>query len=180
MMPAVEPTGTPTAERALVPERLLEEGEVVILAVKPSGWFVPLVSWPALLVAAIVAAVTYLAEGILGSSLPVQARLVGLLCVAFACLRLVAAALQWAGRLYVLTNLRLIRVRGVFGTDVFQCPLKAVRAAQLTAGVAERSLGVGTLVFTIDASREGSAAWVHISHPAEVQRIVNEAIHRRR
>jgi hypothetical protein len=69
---------------------------------------------------------------------------------------------------------------------VLACALTDLRAAAATATTAERLFGVGSLFFdeaggSQRASGGGLAAqsaWVHIARPAEVERLVNEAIQR--
>ena len=40
--------------------------------------------------------------------------------------RLLWATLQWMGRLYILTDLRILCVWGVFNIELFDCPLRKV------------------------------------------------------
>ena len=40
--------------------------------------------------------------------------------------RVMGAVLQWMGRLYVLTDQRIIRLAGVFISDLYDCPLRKV------------------------------------------------------
>ena len=85
MSPTAEPTTVAAPGLTIVPARLLEGGEIVILAVKPSGWFCLLTSLPVLSVALLLTAIAYFA-----GDLPVPREGVMLLCAAAAALRLVA------------------------------------------------------------------------------------------
>jgi uncharacterized membrane protein YdbT with pleckstrin-like domain len=82
------------------------------------------------------------------------------------------------GRLYVLTNYRIMRVRGVLRVDAFQCPLRRIRGTVLTATFTERMLGLGSLFFEVADEQPAAAAWTYISRPAEIQETVNQAIRR--
>jgi len=177
MSPLAEPALAPAAE-ALVPVERLEDGEVVLLAVKPSRCFVLLVSWPWMAVAAAVAAGAALADWGIGA--PVNLRLVGLFCTAVACTRLTLACFQWQGRLYVLTNRRVMRFRGAFHEDFHQCPLKRIAEVHLTATLPERMGGVGTLWFErADADgRRPDCCWLHLPEPQEAQEAVEKALRR--
>lgn len=169
-----DPANTALAEEAFVPERLLEEGEIVILAIKPAVWFILLVSWRVLVAAAIFAAGGYL----LGEAIGISHKMVLLISLAAACIRGILASCQWLGRLYVLTNRRLLRISGVFRTDIFACSLRKVRQVSLHANAGERALGLGSLLFVLGADGTPGMSWTNISRPEEVHEIVSDAIRR--
>jgi len=176
MTPSVEPSTVSAPGLTVVPARLLDEGEVVILAIKPSGWFCLLVSLPVLTVSAVFLVVASVAGEELPGSLHPGAVAVAAVCIAAA--RLAAAWFQWLSRLYVLTSRRLIRVSGVIREEVFQCPLRPIASAVVSASRVERALRIASLAFESDYPPARKADWLHISHPYEVQQIVNEAIAR--
>ena len=179
MSPSAEPADLSIAAGALAPAVRIEDGEVVILAVKPSRWFVLLVSWPLLLLAAVVAGAAYLAGEALGTA--VNQRLVALLFSAVACARLTAACFQWQGRLYVLTDRRVIRLRGMFREELWQCPLRGLGGIHLSATLLERLFGVGSLLFERNDGRGSvEGEWIHLADPKEVHRLVQEAWSRTR
>lgn len=174
MSPSAEPASAAAQTDSLVPLRLLEDGEVILLAVKPSGWQVLLVSWPAVLLAVVVGAAAHLAWPLLGAA--VNMRLVVLVCSAAACSAVTLACFQWQGRLYVLTNRRILRVAGVLREQVFQSPLSRVRGTHLAASPPERVLGLGSLLFALDQGGGEELHWRHLSRPLEVQRAVEDAL----
>jgi len=176
MGPLAEGAELTAVAEALVPAKLLRDGEVVILAVRPSGWFALLVSLPALAVAAVIALAAVAARGMFGLSVSKEVLL--LFCALVGCLRLGVALVQWMGRLYILTNLRVVRLRGVVRVDVFEIPLKKIVQTRLVASVAERPLGVGSLCFETAEGRAEEASWIHVARPAELQQMVNDAIRR--
>jgi len=175
MSPSAEPAASVGAE-ALVPQRVLQDGEVVILAIKPSPWFVLEVSWPVVVIAALAAAAVLLGLEIFGPFVGTQTALG--ICVTVACVRFFVGCFQWTARLYVLTNRRVIRIRGVVRESIFSCPLKRLRKAQPSAVLFERMVGVGSLLLMTVESEYPAAEWSCIARPAEVERIVNEAIRR--
>jgi len=177
MSPLAEPVEA-SAVPVVLPEKLLQDGEVIILAIKPSMWFVLLRSLPVVVVGAIAMAASILAGQVLSIRFP-QATVV-VLSMAVVCVRIVVAAFQWAARLYVLTNLRVMRIRGLDGTDVAGCLLKQIRAAQVQTEYPERLLGVGTLAFQTDEKLPADASWLHLARPLEVKQVVDEAIRRAR
>ena len=178
MTPSVDPATVAAPGLTVVPARLLDGGEVVILAVKPSGWFCLLTSLPVLVVAAAFAAVAGLARPVLPE--PLQAGAVVWFWAGVSAVRLAAALGQWVGRLYVLTNRRVLRVSGVLREEVRACLLRDIVRAEVSVAAAERVVGVGSLSFESSQPAVRQSPWTHISHPSEVQQIVNEAISRAR
>lgn len=177
MTPAAKSAATAGAE-AVVPEKLLNEGEVVILAVKPSPWFVLLYSWPTLAMAVLVVAAAYLAESLL--AVDVRPDLFLMAASAVAAVQVFIACCQWVGRLYVLTNIRVMRVRGVFKVDLFQCPLKKIENIVQSATVQERFFSVGSLFFQAPECPKDEPGWIHLARPAEVYEVVRDAVARSR
>jgi hypothetical protein len=174
MAPSAEPTAACPPVAVTVPPRLLEDGEIVILAIKPSGWFVIIHSLPVLAAAAVAVGIACVARDALGTQAAQTAVLA--ICLAAACARLLAAGLQWMSRLYVLTNRRVIRVRGVLHQDVHQGLLSSVTRVTPGASVPERLVGVGSLYFEISGA--GILDWSHVARVAEVRQVVLDALGR--
>lgn len=173
MTPAGDPTAA-LAEGPVVAATLLDDGELVLLAIRPSAWSVALASAPVLVVAVLVGLGAYLAGR--GAALSALYRGAVYLCVAAGCARLIVAAFQWMGHLYVLTNRRVLWVSGVLRVEVFQCLLFNVGGTRLSATRSERVVGIGTIEFELRAGREPPGAWINISRPKDVQQQVESAI----
>ena len=176
MSPPAEPANLAVEAADLVPAERLDNGEVVILAVKPSRWLALLVSWPVVVVAAVVTGAACAAARLWAAA--VNEEMVALLCSAAACTRVTVGCLQWLGRLYVLTDRRVMRFGGVFRQAFWHCPLRDVREAHLSATLPERLLGVGSLLFEFRDERRSGGHWMHLADPREVLRIVEEARNR--
>lgn len=177
MTPSAEPTPTAAAQ-SLAPAGVLEDGEIVLLAIKPSAWFVPLISWPVLLAAGVVAAGVQFLSGVLGS--PAWRHTLLTACATATVLRLVIAAVQWTGRLYMLTNRRVLTIRGVVRPVIAGCRLKQISSVLPAAILLERGLGLGSLLFDLAGGDGAELNWLHVNRPAEVLRTVQEAIGRAR
>ena len=161
--------------REAVLEHLLGDGELVLLTVKPSAWFVPLTSVRTLAVLALAAVCGHY----LGRVTPMGwgSETVEVLCGVLAAVRLIAACCQWAGTLYVLTNRRVLRIRGAVNITIAGCALTEVRhTALLTTGLIERLGRVGTLFFQTDRRNLVGGEWLHISRPGEVLEMIVKAI----
>lgn len=179
MSPLAEPAGLAASAEALRVAACLEDGEIVILAVKPSRWFVLMVTCPAILLAAAVLAGVCVLAGLV--SWETNTRLVGLVCTTVVCTRLILACFQWQGRLYILTNRRVMRLRGGFREDLTQCRLRDILSVELSVSSPEHLLGLGSLLFgRTDRRPAGDIHWVLLADPKETQRLVCEAWNRAR
>ena len=173
MSPSVSPSVSVSREAVL--EHLLGEGELVLLTVKPSAWFVPLTSVRAMAILALAAVSGHYIGRVIPMGPGPQA--VEVLCGVLAVGRLIVACCQWAGTLYVLTNRRVLRIRGAIRVTIVGCTLSEIRhTALLTTGLIERLGGVGTLFFQTDRGNLTGGEWLHISRPGEVLEMIDKAI----
>ncbi len=160
-------------ESMAIPVELLDGGEIVILAIKPSLWFLVFDSSRWLL--------TGIALLILSTmpSLPVGGHwrqiLIQAACLVIV-LRLGIALLRWVSRFYVLTNRRVMRLRGVFTIDILSCPLIKIRNTRVTFGPHEKVTGLGTIEFYSEEMPGADLHWYHIRHCDEVHARVRRAI----
>ncbi len=157
----------------IVPAHLLGGDEVVHFAIKPSPWFVVLVSlrWLGLGILLILAASTDVVS-------PQYRWLFYQSGLVVAGARLGWAMLEWVSRLYVLTNRRVMRIRGVFNVDLFECTLERIQNTVTSLPLTERVLRVGTISFHTAGGSGGAASWRIISRPLEIHEQVREAISR--
>ena len=153
---------------------VLNGSEIIILAIKPSLGHVLFVSsrWLAILLP--IGIVSWLSGhwGWLG----MQAQVLLAICLAGTAMRLAFGLLQWQSQVYILTNLRVLRIRGVVRVEMFQCPLLQLKDAPLMAGIAERLVGLGTIGLVKDSSGKAAAHWQNIRQPEKVRRQILEAI----
>lgn len=88
------------------------------------------------------------------------------------------AADRYARR-YILTDRRILRVRGVFRRSVVDAPLDRIQLLTLTRLLRERLTGLGTLGFATAGTDGVEAHWLMIADPAarldEVRRAVTAA-----
>ena len=107
-----------TTSTHLLPESLLNEGEQVVLAIKPSLWIVVFFSFQTALISLAIALIaTFWLKGPLVPWLIITPAIIALA-------RIIFAILQWASRVYVLTDQRVIVVAGVFTVTIFQINLE--------------------------------------------------------
>lgn len=170
----VEPASAAAIAADVVPAHLLDGGEIVVLAIKPSLWFILLVSKRWIAGAALVLAAASLA-GKTALTLPIMQLAVGLLIG-----RLLWATMQWSTRLYVLTNRRIMLIRGVFNVQLFECALTRLQNTWMTFSLAERILRLGSIHLSTAAGADagGTATWKTVARPIEVHEHIRAAIGR--
>jgi hypothetical protein len=88
------------------------------------------------------------------------------------------AVLQWMGRLYVLTDLRIIRLAGVLKVEIFDCALRKVARTQVNASLKERLCGTGGIEIIPGDESCPPAVWQTVARPAEVNELIVATINR--
>lgn len=160
---------------ALLSRHVLRDGELVILLLKPSLWYIPLSS---LRFSALVL-VLMIATRVFEDSLPPMNRLAvleaGLFLIAG---RFMWAVLLWSARLYVLTDLRIVAVTGVFTPQIFDCALRKIARTRLIYSSRERLLRLGTIEIIPLDGEEPDGTWQTVAKPRLVHEQVVAAINR--
>ncbi len=167
-----------SVQAAALPADLLDGGEVVLLTIKPSPWFILLepLRWVAAVILVLACLPWVAVPGSLGVS---QETLVQLLLGVLGA-RMLVTMMRWGSRFYVLTNRRVMSLHGVRKPRVWACPLPRVRDTRLIANLQERLAGVGTIEFFADVAAAAGSAWVHIGRAEEVHAEVQRAISKSR
>lgn len=164
--PAVAVPANPAA--ALLAGHVLRDGELVLLMMRPSRWFILLSSIKFLAVVAIVTALGVIFHERLRyiGNQPVN-RIIeaGIFLMAG---RIMWAILQWMGRLYILTDMRILALSGVFTVDVFDCPLRRVARTLLEATFKEQLCRIGSITIIPQDEHLPIGVWRMISRPREV------------
>jgi hypothetical protein len=180
---AIEGAGTATAGEpaavtslaALLTRHVLREGELVILILKPSLWFIPLsaLRFSAVVVVLVVAWLVFAER--LAKVHPRVVLELGTIAVAA---RLMWSTVQWSSRLYVLTDMRIIRLAGVFNVSIFDCPLRKVARTRLVSPVREKAVMVGTIEIIPTDETLPVAQWQTIAKAPRVHEVVVTTINR--
>lgn len=180
MSPSPTDAVSPALAAATVPEGMLNEGEVIILSIRPSPWFIILESRQVLTAAFLLPVMVFIAMNTLNFRVGLGVTNLAWWCAAAGVLRLTLAGFQWMGRLYVLTNARVLRISGVIRTDVFNCPLKAIVDVQLSSMIVERPLDIGSVTFVTAKGESIENAWLHVPRLHHVYDLITKAIARLR
>jgi len=157
----------------ILPGGVIDGGEIVILAIKPSMWRPVLDSAPWLVTAvALTIFLTALGVSIPGLSVATTAQVV--LLVGFAPLGL--AIMRWVPCWHVLTNRRIIDIQGVRQPEVHSCSLLDIRNTYLHISPVDRSLRLGTITFVMARDDQPPRFWRSIAKPDEVHAKIRRAI----
>lgn len=148
----------------LLASHILRDGELVILILRPSLWFVLLSSlrFLGVVLLGMIAAKVYDAH-LPGPNHDYQELGVWLMIG-----RLMWASLQWMGRLYILTDMRLLSLSGVLHVEVFDCPLRKVARTRLLRNLPDRVLGVGSIEIAPQDESLPFGMWQTVAQPKEV------------
>lgn len=166
----------PTASVALLAGHVLREGELVVLLLRPSRWFILLTSLRFLAAVAIFAGLLrFFDDGSRYHGL----RYMEAAAFLAAC-RIMWAILQWMGRLYILTDMRIVRLSGVFSIEIFDCPLRKVARTYLERTVKERIVRVGTITIVPQDEELPIGTWQMVATPRAVLEKIRSTIARAR
>jgi hypothetical protein len=160
----------PISLASLMAGHVLREGEVIILIIKPSLWSIPL---------EMLRSVTAMLIAVIACSLWIEHPHLYFEAVAFLLVgRTMWAVLNWMGRLYVLTDQRIIRMAGIFTFEIDDCPLRKVVRARLLTPLRERLLRIGSIEIIPQDDSRPIWAWQWVGQPRKVHEQVLRAIRR--
>jgi len=158
----------------LLPSDLLIDDEQIVFVVKPSFWMIAFLCFRTVLIAVVVATLALFAGPLLQLERWSAPIVQGCIVAVFG--RVVFAFLQWLSRTYVLTDKRVIRIRGVLTIDVFQCSLVRIQNTFLVLTLPQRLLGLGNIVFTTAGTGSVEAVWQHVKKPLDIHQQLLRAI----
>jgi len=170
-----EANSEPISAVDMVPAHLLDGGEIVIFAVKPSLWFIIFTSTRWLIAMLLIILTSRWISDLIPS---LTSEMIAQGALILAAVRLGFAMLQWVSRLYVLTNRRVMRLTGILNIDLFECQLTKIQNTYLTLTWYERLTRVGTISFATAGTGGIEASWTNVNNPLELHERVRSAIHR--
>ena len=170
---AIMPANTSLAK--LLASHILRDGEVVLLILRPSLWFIFLSS---LRFVAGALVLIFALHFLSASSSHNTVRSLVELGVSAITARLMWAMLQWMSRLYILTDLRVLSVSGVFNVDIFDCPLRKVARTRVIVSSQERFTNVGSIEIIPQDDSVPFGLWQTIARPAVIHEQMVATINR--
>jgi hypothetical protein len=159
---------TVATEPAVFGSQTLQAGELVILLVRPSAWMFSSRALGATIIAGA-------AAGVLGMFGALSGAL-GPILLAWGALSMWCLA-DWRTRWYILTDRRVIAVRGLVRISAAEMPLTAVTRVRATDSRLLGVCGVGS-VFSCAARDGGSVAWPMVRGPRALRDRIVEVVHR--
>jgi hypothetical protein len=162
-------------EAPAAPLEMLDKNEIVEFSIKPSLWFIAIVSARFVLLVGVLAAIVAVVTRDRGTQL---AAYVASLAVLAAVSRIVVASLQWASRVYILTNRRVMRFSGVLTVSIAECPLKQIKHTNLQLDAVQRTLRLGSICMTPAVEQAAMIIWEHVAKVGQVYERLIRAIRR--
>lgn len=148
-------------------------GETVLLAIRPSVWFVLIRSLALAVVMGLIAALAWWG---FGAARAAGGGWVALGAAAIVLLKFMWESLEWACRSYLLTDRRVVRRAGVLRRDIADLPLRSIQHATVHRSLLERLLGVGTVGLATPGTAWTEVYFLHVDDPEMVMRKVRAAM----
>ncbi|MEO6435717.1 MAG: hypothetical protein ABIP55_08135 [Tepidisphaeraceae bacterium] len=168
---------TSTSLATLLSRHILRDGEIVLLLLKPSVWFIVLSSLRFTAVVLLLMGAVFVFD--LRDRFPFLNTLAviegGLFLITG---RVMSATLQWTARLYVLTDLRILTISGVFNVHIFACALRKVARTRILLSTRDRMVGVGSIeIIPLDEDAP-VGLWHSVGRPRQVHEQIVATINR--
>jgi uncharacterized membrane protein YdbT with pleckstrin-like domain len=143
------------------PRKLLNEGEQVVVDVRPHVWTL---AWPVLIAVVVVAGSAVAA--VVG--VPTAVKWALLVALVLALGYLLVRYITWRATSLVVTNMRLIRRRGVISRTGREIPLTQLADISYHQNLFDRIIGAGDLLLE-SAGRDSDETFPSVPRPAAVQ-----------
>jgi membrane protein YdbS with pleckstrin-like domain len=153
-----------------IPARLLNEGEEVVLDVRPHWWYF---AGPVVVVVLTIAGA--LAAIVAGTDSWVRWLALGALVLAVAWM--IGRYTRWSSTSLVVTTSRLIRRSGVLVRNGREIPLAALTDISYHQRLFERIIGAGDVLIE-SAGRRGQEVFPDLPHPARIQHVISSQVDR--
>jgi hypothetical protein len=160
-----------TSLATLLTRHVLRDGEVIILIVKPSLWTILFNCVPAIAAALIV----MISAGLWSPNHTHIGVEIGLMLITT---RAAWAVMSWAGKLYLLSDLRIVKISGVFSPQIHDIPLRKVARTRLVCGYHERACRLGSIEIIPESDQYPWSVWQTVSKPHEVHETIRRTVTR--
>jgi len=157
-------------------EELLSGGEIILLMVRPSLLFIVLGASTSLIAICLAVVALALLARYAGLGLG-DGQVFTLGAIALGA-RLAWQILEWSGRLYVLTDRRVVTRAGVLRARVDEVMLGEVSGATTIASPPERFTGLATIVVRGLPDDAPRTAWIMVRQPQRVREQILRAVRR--
>ena len=162
---------------AMLPENLLRGDETILLLIKPSLWYIVLgcLGTLTMIAGAGVLLVSARAMWDVGAFRPREVIAGAAILIA---IRMGWQFMEWNSRTYVLTDHRVLRIKGVIRVHIFESSLEQIQHTELVFSLRERIFRLGTIAFATAGSAFPEAYWLMVHRPLAVHRRIMQALHK--
>lgn len=167
----------PELVAAVLPEHILHGDEVVLVLTKPSLWFIFYTSFRFILTVFLLGVLAVRVSQ-LSSFSYLSAQSIAMVTVIICLGRLVWALLVWTSHTYMLTNQRVVTIKGVINVRMFQAHLRKIQRTTLYEPLLLRLISTGTIGFATAATEGFDSTWVMIARPLQIHEQVVAAINK--
>ncbi|MCH2144364.1 MAG: PH domain-containing protein [Phycisphaerales bacterium] len=179
---ASEASGELTDSTPVIPslsvQKVLQDDETVLMVLRPSPWFVVIDGAGVYLLILLGSLFCAWLGHKTWSPVAIPESQIFPACASLLMIRLIWKIIDWANRIYVLTDRRVLRRRGVIMLSIIEMPLRRMQHSAIYARVLERSLALGTIGFASAGSSGFEVVWEMVSDPVDVHHKVLEAVER--
>jgi len=159
-----------------LPPGTLHQDEIVLVLAKPSILYILITSIRFLTVVVLLAALLVYRQGMIPT---LSVRTVALTAAVLVVGRLIWALLVWTSHIYILTDRRIITIKGVVNIAIFQATLRKIQRTTVYQPLYQGIFGLGTLGFaTAAAVSSFDSTWVMIPRPHQTHEQIVAAIRR--
>ncbi|QDU34501.1 Bacterial membrane flanked domain protein [Poriferisphaera corsica] len=159
----------------MIPHDILQPGEAIILLLKPSLLYIVLAPLRAIAILAFLTLATLVANNMYTFTNPREIIFIGGVAIAA---RIFWQFVEWLSRTYILTDQRLIRIKGVTTVSVYETPLSNIQQTEVIRSIREQLTALGTIAFSTAGTGHIDAYWVMLNNPYEIQNTIIKTINR--
>ena len=160
---------------AMIPADVIQPGETIILLIKPSLFYILLAPLRTLFIFALITLAFLVSNSYFYFTSQSQIMLFGIVAIG---IRIFWQFVEWLSRTYILTDQRMIRIKGVTNISVYETPLSNIQQTEVIRSLREQLAGLGSIAFSTAGTGYIDAYWVMINRPYETQQLVIQAINR--
>ena len=166
--------------RSILNKNILITGEQIVFETRPLLWTGLFFPWLLLILGLIITVVPLfeLIVGVSDSIFPEVIRWFGEGIMLIGGLIMVKRILEWQHTIYVLTNKRVLRQKGILGRSYVDCGLNKIQNLYIDISAFGRMLGYGSVRIAAAGTAGIEIEWEGVRDPLGVQRQLNEAIER--
>jgi len=170
---------SPNIVAGVMPREMLHDDEVVLILTKPSLWFVVITGFRFVLTVLLLGILAVKLVGVGGaSSLNISSSAIATATALIALGRLIWALLVWSSHIYMLTNQRVVTIKGVINTTMYQANLRKLQRTILWRPWYLRIFGIGTIGFATAATNHSDSTWVMLSRPLATHEAIVAAVNK--